>query len=102
MMDDCARHGGMLPIGNSKLFGGLLHNPGQRSIVGMTHERAQMMDDVMVESACEPTYQRVTRRVIGRCREDVVHAIVKLAPVRGKARAVDSMPSLEYHSYGQT
>ena len=40
MMQDGAGHGGMLPIGNSKLFGGLLHNPGQRSIVGVAHERA--------------------------------------------------------------
>ena len=99
MMPDCPRHGGMLPIGNPKLFGGLLHNPGQRSIVGVAHERAQMMDDVMVEPAREPTYERVTRRIIGRCREDVIHAVVKLAAVRGKVRAVDRVRRLEYQRY---
>src|ERR1700730_18898235 len=102
MMPDRARHGGMLPIGNSKLLGCLLHNPGQRSIVGVAHERAQMMDDVMVEPASEPTYEWVTRRIIGRCRENVIHAVVKLAAVRGKVRAVDSVRSLEYQRYGQT
>ena len=69
----------MLPIGNSKLFGSLLHNPGQRCIVGVANEGAQMMDNVMVEPARKPTDERVTRRVIGRCRENVIHAIVKLA-----------------------
>ena len=100
MMPDGARHGGMLPIGNSKLFGGLLHDPGQRSIVGVAHERAQMMDDVMVKSAGKPTHERVIRRVVGRCREDVVHAVVKLAAVRGKVGGVDSVRRLEDERYG--
>lgn len=51
MMPDCPGHGGVLPIGNTKFFGGLLHDPGQWSIVGMAHERAQMVDDMMVEPA---------------------------------------------------
>ena len=101
-MPDCSGHGRMLPIGNAKFFGGILHNPGQWSIVCVADERAQMMDDVMVEPAGEPTYDRVTRRVIGRCREDVIHAVVKLAAVRGKVRAVDSVRGLEYQRYGQT
>src|SRR6201998_2874251 len=100
MMPDCLSHSGVLPIGNPKLFGGLLHDPGQRSIVGMAHERAQMVDDVMVEPAREPTDERVFRRIIGRCREDVIHAIVKLTAVRGKVGAVDGVRRLEYERYG--
>src|SRR5580700_1701999 len=65
MMLDCQGHGGVLPIRNPKLLGSLLHDPGQRSIVGMTHERAQVVDDVMVEPAREPTNKRVFRRIIG-------------------------------------
>ena len=99
MMADCPSHGGVLPIGNPKLFGGLPHDPGQRTIVGMAHERAQMVDDVMVEPAHEPTDQRVFRRIIGRCREDVVHAFVKLSAVRGKLGAVDGVGGLEYERY---
>src|SRR5580704_3972985 len=100
MMPDCPGHGGVLPIGNPKLFGGLLHDPGQRSIVGMAHERAQMVDDVMVEPAREPTDERVFRRIIGRCREDVIHAIVKLTTVRGKVGGVNSVRRLEHKRYG--
>src|ERR1700758_135500 len=99
MMTDCLSHGGVLPIGDPKLFGGLLHDPGQRSIVGMAHERAQMVDDVMVEAACEPTDERIFCRIIGRCREDVIHAVVKLTTVRGKVGAVDGMRRLEYKRY---
>src|SRR5580704_16026935 len=91
MMPDCLSHGGVLPIRNPKLFGGLLHDPGQRSIVGMTHERAKMVHDVMVEPAREPTDERVFGRIIGRCREDVIHAVVKLTTVRGKVCAVDGV-----------
>jgi len=43
-----------------------------------------MVDDVMVEPACEPTDERVSRRIIGGCREDMIHAVVKLTAVRGK------------------
>src|SRR3984957_7582602 len=100
MMQNCPSHGGMMPIGNSKLFGGLLHNPGQRSIVGMAHERAQMVDDVMVEPASEPTDERVFRRILGRCREDVIHAVVEVTTVRGKVGAVDGVRRLEYKRYG--
>src|SRR5580693_7192813 len=81
VMFDRPTHGGMLPIGNTILFGGLFHNPGQRSIVSVAHERAQMMDYMMVEPARKPSYERVTRRIIGRCREDVIDAAVKLAAV---------------------
>src|SRR5271155_1083910 len=100
MMPDCLSHGGVLPIGNPKLFGGLLHDPGQRSIVGMAHERAQMVHDVMVEPAGEPTDERVFRRIIGRCREDVVHAVVKLTTAPGEIGAVNSVRRLEYERYG--
>src|SRR6202050_1332929 len=100
MMPDCLSHGGVLPIRNPKLFGGFFHDPGQRSIVGGAHERAQMVDDVMVEPAGEPTDERVFRRIIGRCREDVIHAVVKLTTARGKVGAVDGMRRLEYERYG--
>ena len=100
-MPDCPGHGGMLPIGNSKLFGGLLHNPGQRSIVGMADERTQMMCDVMVEAARKPTYDWVAGCIIGRCREDVIDAVVKLAAARGEVRTVDRVRGLEYQRYGQ-
>src|ERR1700730_11211899 len=28
MMHDCPSHGGMLPVGDAKLLGGILHDPG--------------------------------------------------------------------------
>src|SRR5271163_655205 len=100
MVPDCLSHCGVLPIGNPKLFSGLLHDSGQRSIVGMAHERAQMVDDVMVEPTSEPTDERVFRRIIGRCREDVIHTVVKLTTVRWKVSAVDGVRRLEYKCYG--
>src|SRR5258708_6586742 len=99
MMADCLSHGGVLPIRNSKLFGSFFHNPGQRSIVGMAHERAQMVDDVMVEPAREPTDERVFRRIIGRRREDVIHAVVKLTAVGGEVGGVNGVRGLEYKRY---
>ena len=99
MMLNCQGHGGVLPIGNPKLFGSLLHDPGQRSIVGMTDERTQVVDDVMVKTAREPTYKRVFRRIIGGCREDVIHAVFELATIRGKVGAVDGVGRLEYERY---
>src|ERR1700677_987426 len=100
MMADCPRHGGVLPIGNPKLFGGLLDDPGQRSIVGMAYERAQVVDDVMIKPAHEPTDKRGFRRIIGRCREDVIHPVLKLTAVRRKVGAVDGVGRLEYERYG--
>src|SRR5271155_1995845 len=100
MMPDCLSHGGVLPVGNAKLCGGLFHDPGQRSIVGVAHERAQMVDNVMVEAAREPTDERVFRRIIGRRREDVIHTVVKLTTVRGKVRAVNGVRRLEYKRCG--
>ena len=66
----------------------------------MTHERAQVVDDVMVEPAREPTHKRVFRRIIGGGREDVVHAIFKLATIRGKVGVVDGVRRLENERYG--
>src|SRR5271157_3739356 len=102
MMFDRPPHCGMLPIGNAILFGGLLHNPSQRSIVSVAHKRAQMMDYMVVESASKPTNERVSRGIVGRCREDVIDPVVKLAAVQGKVSAVDRMCGLEYKGYGQT
>src|SRR5580658_2860912 len=100
MMPDCLSHGGVLPIRDPKLFGGFFHDPGQRSIVCMAHERAQMVDDVMVEPACEPTDEGIFRRIVGRGREDVIDAVVKLTAVRGKVGGVDGVRRLEYKRYG--
>src|ERR1700757_617043 len=102
MMTDCLGHGGVLPIWDPKLFGGLLHDPGERSIVGMAHERAQMVDDVMVETAREPADERVFRRIIGRRREDVIDAVFKLTTVRRKVGGVNGVRRLEHKRYGQT
>src|SRR5208282_1068044 len=99
MMPDSPGHGGVLPVRNSKLIGSLLHDPGQRSIVGMAHERTQVVDDVMVKAAHEPADKRVFGCIIGRCREDVIHAIFKLATIRGKVGAVDGVRRLEYEGY---
>jgi len=60
------------------------------------------MDDVVVEPTGEPTYQRVTGRVIGRCCEDVKDAVVEFAAIRGKVGAVDGVRGLEYQGYRQT
>ena len=98
-MPDCLSHSGVLPISDPKLFGGFFHDPGQRSIVGMAHERAQMVDDVMVEAAGEPTDERVLRRVIGRGREDVIDAVVKLTTIRGKVSRVNGVRRLEHKRY---
>jgi len=59
-----------------------------------------MVDDVMVEAAGEPTDKGVLRRIVGCCREDVIHAVVKLAPVCGKVGAVDGVRRLKYERYG--
>ena len=89
-----------MPIGNAKLFGGLLHDPGQWSIMGVAHERAKMVDDVMVESARKPANHGVFGRIIGRRREDVIDAVLKLIPVRRKVGAVDGMCRLEHKRCG--
>src|SRR5580700_2387790 len=99
MMPDCLSHSGVLPIRDPKLFGGFFHDPRQRSIVGMAHERAKMVDDVMVEATREPTDDRVFRRIIGRCREDVIDPVVKLTTVRGKVGGVNGVRRLEHKRY---
>src|ERR1700758_4649442 len=101
MMFDRPTHCGVLPVGNTKFLGGLLHNPGQRSIVSVAHKRAQMMDDMVVEPASKPTDERLSRRVVGRCGEDVIDPVVKLAAARGKVSAVNTVCGLEYEDYAQ-
>src|ERR1700721_340825 len=99
MMPDRPGHGGVFSIRNPKLFGGLLYDPGQRSVMGMTHERTQMVHDVMVKPPREPGDERVFCRIIGRGRKDVIHPIIKLTTVRWKVSAVDGVRRLEYESY---
>src|SRR5579864_427733 len=101
MMFDCPPHCGMLPIGNAILLGGLLHNPGQRSIVSVAHKRAQMMDDMVIEPTSKPTDERLSRRVIGRRRENVIDPIVKLTAAQRKVCTVDRVRGLEYEGYAQ-
>ena len=102
MVQDRPRHGGMLPIGNSKFFGRLLHDSGQGSVVCVAHERAKMVNDVVVEPAGKPTYDWAIGGVIGRGREDVVHPIVKFAAIRGEIRGVDSVRGLEHQRHSQS
>ena len=101
-MFDRPPHRGMLPIGNAIFLGGLFHDPGQRSVVRVAHKRAQMMRDVVIQPASKPTDQRLRRRVVGRGREDVIDAVVKLATARGEVRAVNTVCGLEYQSDAQT
>src|ERR1700722_3959647 len=96
MMPNCPGHGGVLAVRDPKLLGGLLDDPGQRSVVGMAHERTQMVSDMVVEAAREPSDERVFRRIIGCCREDMVDAIVKLAAVCGKVGAINCVRRLEH------
>ena len=60
------------------------------------------MDDVMVQPAGQPADNRVFGRVIGRGREDVIHAILELAAVGGEVCAVNGMGGLEYERDAQT
>ena len=81
MMLDRLGHGWMLPVRNAILLGGLLHNPGQWSIVSVAYKRAKMMDDVMIQPAGKPANQRRLGRVVGRGREDVMNPVVELVAV---------------------
>src|SRR6202008_1012144 len=63
---------------------------------------AQMMDYMVIEPASKPTDERVSRRVVGRCCEDMKNPVVKLAAARGKVSAVDRVCGLEYEGYTQT
>ena len=100
-MFDRPSHCGMLPIRNAILLGGLLHNPGQRSIVCVANKRAQMMDDMVIEPASKPTDQWLSRRVVGRCRENVIDPVVKLAAAHWEVRTVDGVRGLENEGYAQ-
>jgi hypothetical protein len=95
MMPDCAGHGGVLPIGDPELFGGLLNDPCERSIVSMANVRAEMMDDVMVKPAREEAHNWIFGCVISRCGEDVIHAVLELAALGGKIGGVNRVGGLE-------
>jgi len=88
-MPDSPGHGGVLPIGNPKLLGSLLHDPGQWSIVVWQTKGHRLVDDMMVKSAHEPTDKRFFGCIIGRCGEDMIHAVVKLRTIRGKVGGVE-------------
>ena len=102
MMFDRLPHRGMLPIGNAKFLGGLLHDPRQRSIVSVAHKRAQMMHYMVIEPAGKPTDERLSRRVVSRCGEDVIDPVVKFAAAQGKVSAVNTVRCLEYEGHAQT
>src|SRR5579862_5681558 len=101
MMFDRAAHRRMLPIGNAIFLGSFLHNPGQRSIVSVAYKRAQMMDDMVVEPPNKPIDKRVSRCIVGRCREDVIDPVLKLVAAQGKVSAVHNVCGLEYKGYTQ-
>src|SRR5665213_2351330 len=102
MMPDCPCHCGMLRIGNTELFSCLPHNSGERSVMGVAYERAQMMGDVMVEPACKPAYDGVAGRIVGCSCEDVIHAVVEFIAAFGEVRGVDRMRGLEDQRHSQT
>src|SRR5208283_1683096 len=60
------------------------------------------MDYMVIEPASKPTDERLSRRIVGRCCEDMINPVVKLAAVRGKVSAVDRVCGLEYEGHGQT
>src|ERR1700733_1930429 len=101
MMFDRPAHRRMLPVWDAVLFGSLLHNPGQGSIVGVADKRAQVMNDMVVQSAGKPTDNRVRGRVVGRGREDVIDPVVKLVAAQGKVGAVNCVRGLKYEGYAQ-
>jgi len=101
-MFDRLRHRGMLPIRNAILLSGLLHNPSERSVVSVAHKRAEMVDDMVVEPADEPTDERVRGRVVSRSCEDVIDAVVKLIAAQGKVSTINTVRSLEYEGDAQT
>ncbi len=68
----------------------------------MAHKRAQMMNDMVIEAASEPTDQGRRGRVVGRRREDVIDPIVKLAAARGEVSAVNTVRGLEYEGNAQS
>ena len=37
------------------------------------------MDYMMIESTHKPSYERVAGGIIGRCREDVIDAVIEVA-----------------------
>src|SRR5215470_16114389 len=92
----------MLPIGNAVLLGSLLDNPGERSVVSVTHKWAQMMDDMVIQSARKPTDHGDFSRVVGCGGEDVIDPVVKFVAAQRKVGTVDAMRSLEYQGHAQT
>src|ERR1700727_4713 len=102
MMFDRLSHGRMLPVRYAIFFRRLLHDAGQGSIVSVAYERAQMMDDVVVEPADEPTDKRGFGRVVVRGCEDVMDPVIELVAVGREVRAVDHVRRLEYERDAQT
>src|SRR5580698_4485276 len=98
MMFDRLSHGRMLPVRYAIFFRRLLHDAGQGSIVSVAYERAQMMDDVVVE----PADERGFGRVVGRGCEDVMDPVIELVAVGREVRAVDHVRRLEYERDAQT
>src|SRR5579863_7339046 len=96
MMLDRLGHGRVMPVGYAKFLGGLLHNPGQRRIVSVANKRAQVMHDMVIQSAHEPTNERVRGRVVGRGCENVIDPVVELVAAGREVSAVDAVCGLEY------
>jgi len=101
-MTDCPSHGGMLPIRDAILCGGLLHNPGERTVVGVANKWAENGGRCDGEPANEPAHDRVFRRVIGCGGKNVINAVVKLAAIRREVGAVNGVGCLEYQRQRST
>ena len=100
-MPDRPGHGGVLAVGYAELLGGLLHDAGERSVVGVADEGAKVVGDVMVEAAGEPADDGVGGRVVGCGGEDVIDTVLELVAVRGEVGGVDGVGGLEDQRDGQ-
>src|SRR5580698_1150608 len=101
MMPDRLSHGRVLTVRYAIFFGGLPYNPGQRSVVSVAYKWAQMVDDVMIQSADQPADQGGFGRVVSRGRENMVDPVIELVAVRGEVSAVDHVRGLEYERDAQ-
>ena len=85
MMPDSLGHGLVLPVGYAKFLEQFrLNDACQWSVMGVADVRAEVMDDVMIETADKPAHQRVFSSVVSGCGEDVVNAVFKLAAMQGE------------------
>ena len=95
MMPDRPCHRGVLAIRNAELFGGLLHDAGERGVVSVADVGAEVVHDVVIESSDEPADEGVLGGVVGCGGEDVVDAVFELVAAGGEVGGVDGVGGLE-------